>query len=184
MAYSDAELIQGIRNKDDKALKHLYVAHYNMVRHFIVSNNGTEDDAKDIYQEGIMVFYEKALSGNLELTCQIKTFLYAVCRRQWLKKLVQQSKFIGKIEDNESLPEINDDEIVDMDERESDIKKMQGAMAKLGEPCVSIISDYYLHNASMQDICDKMGYTNADNVKNQKYKCLVRLKKIFFINRG
>ncbi|MFM7022134.1 MAG: RNA polymerase sigma factor [Flavobacteriales bacterium] len=184
MGYSDAELIQGIRNKDDRALKHLYVTHYNMVRHFIISNNGSEDDAKDIYQEGVMVFYDKVHSGNLELSCQIKTFLYAVCRRQWLKKLVQQSRFIGKIEESETLADISDDDVFTIDEKEKDIKKMQVAMGKLGEPCTTIISDFYLHNASMQDICEKMGYTNADNVKNQKYKCLVRLKKIFFINRG
>jgi hypothetical protein len=32
----------------------------------------------------------------------------------------------------------------------------------------------------MQEIAAAFGYTNADNAKNQKYKCLVRLKKIFF----
>ena len=52
---------------------------------------------------------------------------------------------------------------------------------KLGEPCNTIISDFYLYDASMQDICEKFGYTNPDNAKNQKYKCLVRLKRIFFI---
>jgi hypothetical protein len=32
----------------------------------------------------------------------------------------------------------------------------------------------------MQDLTAEFGYTNADNAKNQKYKCLVRLKKLFF----
>jgi hypothetical protein len=32
----------------------------------------------------------------------------------------------------------------------------------------------------MDDITEKFGYTNADNAKNQKYKCLKRLKKTFF----
>ncbi|RZK15573.1 MAG: sigma-70 family RNA polymerase sigma factor, partial [Flavobacterium sp.] len=50
----------------------------------------------------------------------------------------------------------------------------------LGEPCKTIIQDFYIHNLSMQDICEKFGYTNTDNAKTQKYKCLQRLKKIFF----
>jgi hypothetical protein len=32
----------------------------------------------------------------------------------------------------------------------------------------------------MQEIATDFKYTNADNAKTQKYKCLVRLKKIFF----
>jgi hypothetical protein len=32
----------------------------------------------------------------------------------------------------------------------------------------------------MQEICTEFGYTNADNAKTQKYKCLTRLKKLFF----
>jgi hypothetical protein len=32
----------------------------------------------------------------------------------------------------------------------------------------------------MQQLAEMFGYTNADNAKNQKYKCLMRLKKLFF----
>ena len=32
----------------------------------------------------------------------------------------------------------------------------------------------------MIEIASFFGYTNADNAKNQKYKCLMRLKKLFF----
>jgi hypothetical protein len=32
----------------------------------------------------------------------------------------------------------------------------------------------------MDEIAEKFGYTNSDNAKNQKYKCLQRLKKYFF----
>ena len=58
--------------------------------------------------------------------------------------------------------------------------KMKIALESLGEPCKTIIQDYYMHSLSMQDICEKFGYTNSDNAKTQKYKCLQRLKKLFF----
>jgi predicted DNA-binding protein YlxM (UPF0122 family) len=45
---------------------------------------------------------------------------------------------------------------------------------------MTILEDYYLHKKSMQEIAEKFGYTNAENAKNQKYKCLMRLKKLFF----
>ena len=60
-----------------------------MVQTFILNNSGTSDDAKDIFQEAMIVLYEKVRSGSFELNCQIKTYVYSVCRRLWLKRLHQ-----------------------------------------------------------------------------------------------
>jgi hypothetical protein len=54
------------------------------------------------------------------------------------------------------------------------------AIEQLGEPCRTLLEDFYMGNLTMEQISEKFGYTNADNAKNQKYKCLQRLKKIFF----
>ena len=32
----------------------------------------------------------------------------------------------------------------------------------------------------MQELADVFGYHNPDNAKNQKYKCMNRLRKLFF----
>ena len=53
-------------------------------------------------------------------------------------------------------------------------------MSKIGEPCKSLLDAYYIQKKHMQEIATDFGYTNADNAKTQKYKCLVRLKKLFF----
>ncbi len=57
---------------------------------------------------------------------------------------------------------------------------MHHSLDQLGEPCKTILRDFYLYNKSMEEITDKFGYTNADNAKTQKYKCLQRLKALFF----
>ena len=57
---------------------------------------------------------------------------------------------------------------------------MEKAIGNLGEPCKSLLEAYYLRKMNMQEIAFSFGYTNAENAKNQKYKCLMRLKKIFF----
>ena len=57
---------------------------------------------------------------------------------------------------------------------------MEDAMNQLGEPCKTLLEDYYIRMQNMQDITDRFGYTNTDTAKNQKYKCLQRLKKLFF----
>jgi DNA-directed RNA polymerase specialized sigma24 family protein len=71
----------------------------------------------------------------------------------------------------------------DLEENErihTEFHAMDKAIASLGEPCKSLLEAYYLEKKSMTDIALSFGYTNAENAKNQKYKCLVRLKKIFF----
>ena len=57
---------------------------------------------------------------------------------------------------------------------------MDRALNSLGEPCKSLLQGYYLKKMDMNALAAEFGYTNADNAKNQKYKCLMRLKKLFF----
>ena len=66
------------------------------------------------------------------------------------------------------------------EQRNAEFEMMEKAISNLGEPCKSLLEAYYMQKQNMQVIAANFGYTNADNAKNQKYKCLMRLKKIFF----
>ena len=66
------------------------------------------------------------------------------------------------------------------EKRNTEFNMMEKAMSGLGEPCKSLLEAFYMEKRSMQEIAASFGYTNAENAKNQKYKCLVRLKKLFF----
>ncbi len=176
---TDREVVLGILNNSEEALNKLYIGYYPMVLQFILNNSGDEDDAKDVYQEAIIVLYDKIKGGSFELSSKLKTYLYSVSRRIWLKKLAQQSKKTNNIADFEDVLAVDEDfEIHEQKDQQFD--QMKKALESLGEPCKTIIQDFYIHNLSMQDICEKFGYTNTDNAKTQKYKCLQRLKKLFF----
>ncbi|MGV3640521.1 MAG: RNA polymerase sigma factor [Adhaeribacter sp.] len=177
--FSDEALLAGIRKEEEAALAYLYKHHFPMILHFVQNNNGTDDEAKDIYQEAVIIFYEKIRDGGLELNCQIKTYLYSVCRRLWLKRLALKNRFAGLVSESDSFVEVEED-LAAADEQEEKFNKMGEALGLLGEPCKTLLEDFYIQDLSMQTITDKLGYTNADNTKNQKYKCLMRLKKLFF----
>ncbi len=150
-----------------------------MVLQMVLNNSGSEADAKDIYQESIIILYSKVKAGNFELTSKLKTYIYSVCRRIWLKKLNQRGNKECELKDvHDFLSVENDLEIHEM--RDLQFSKMEESLLMLGEPCRTIIQDFYMQNKSMQEICDKFGYTNPENAKTQKYKCLQRLKKLFF----
>ena len=174
---TEEELIMGIKQGDNLALSILYKESYAVVSHFIFNNNGSIDDAKDVYQEAIIIFYEKVIGENFEINCKIGTYLYSVCRRIWLRKLAGKSNYTGKIDDFEGFLPIEESE---NEYKEENFEAMSTSLNKLGEPCKTLIEDFYIHNLNMNTISEKFGYTNADNAKNQKYKCLMRLKKLFF----
>jgi len=176
---TDSEVVLGILNNSEEALNRLYTGYFPMVLQFILNNNGDEDDAKDVYQESIIILYNKIRGGDFELTSKLKTYIYSVSRRIWLKKLAQHSKKTNNISEFEDVIAVEVD--VELhEEKEIQFDKMDSALQHLGEPCKTIIQDFYINNLSMQDISEKFGYTNTDNAKTQKYKCLQRLKKLFF----
>jgi RNA polymerase sigma factor (sigma-70 family) len=178
---NEQALLKGLAGNDRKAIESIYRAHYSMIQTLIINNSGTSDDARDIFQEAIIVLYEKAKSGSFELHAQLKTYLYAVSRRLWLKKLAFNKRYSG---DLANAPEsiATDDDIELYEHRSQDFELMERALQHLGEPCKELLEEYYIRKKNMSEIAKEFGYTNAENAKNQKYKCLMRLKKIFFGN--
>lgn len=176
---NEKALLQGLARSDKKAIEIIYRENYNMVQSLIINNSGSTDDAKDIFQEAMIVLYEKVRSGTFELNCLIKTYVYSVSRRLWLKRLQQMNRYVPAIENLQDTVLVEED--VEENERiNGEFQAMEKAINSLGEPCKSLLEAYYLEKKSMQEIALFFGYTNAENAKNQKYKCLVRLKKIFF----
>lgn len=172
-------LLRGLVNNDSKAIETIYKENYNMVQAFILNNSGTYDDARDIFQEAMITLYEKAKSESFVLTCQIKTYIYSVCRRLWLKRLQQLGRYVSAGENLEETVSVEEDLEIH-EKRNAEFAIMERAMGSLGEPCKSLLDAYYIQKKGMTEIATEFGYTNADNAKNQKYKCLMRLKKLFF----
>ena len=176
---NEQSLLQGLAKNDKKAVETIYKENYNMVQALIIRNNGGVDDAKDIFQEAMIVLYEKVRSGSFELNCLIKTYVFSVSRRLWLKRLQQMNRYSPEVESLQEVIPV-EEEVEDHNRRNSEFQVMERALNNLGEPCKSLLEAYYLQKNSMQEIALNFGYTNADNAKNQKYKCLMRLKKLFF----
>jgi len=172
-------LLDGLAANDTNVIEAIYRENYPAIKSFIIRNNGYPDDARDVFQEAMIVLFEKARSGSLVLSCQLQTYMYSVCRRLWLKKLQKQIRFNQSIEPVHEIVAVEDD-IEWHEKRNDDFIMMENALQKIGEPCKSLLEAFYIEKRSMPEIADLFGYTNADNAKTQKYKCLMRLKKLFF----
>ena len=176
---NEQALLKGLAQNDSKAVETLYKSHFTMIQHFVENNNGSFDDARDVFQEAMIALYEKVQLDSFVLTCQIKTYLFSICKHLWLKRLQQMGKYSSPLSENEESISIEMD-MGQIEKKDAAFAIMDRALNSLGEPCKSLLEGYYLNKKGMQELASQFGYINADNAKNQKYKCLMRLKKLFF----
>ena len=176
---NEQSLLKGLAKNDAKAVEALYQRYFSTIQHFVTNNNGSFDDAKDVFQEAMISLYEKVQNDSFTLTCSIKTFLYSICKHLWLKRLQQMGKYSSPLSTEEESISVEND-MEDFEQKDAAYAMMDRSLNSLGEPCKSLLEGYYLNKKGMQALAEEFGYTNADNAKNQKYKCLMRLKKLFF----
>lgn len=184
LVFTDKEYIEGLRHNNDAVIRSIYKKFYPVIARMVLNNSGTEEEARDVFQETVLVLYHHAKESSFTLTCAIQTYLYSVARRLWLKQLYKKngiSKLDERFYEGEDFAAEGDMEAYN--EREQNLGRMKESIGQLGEPCKTLLEDFYTRHLSMEEISEKFGYTNADNAKNQKYKCLQRLKKIFFIDK-
>ena len=175
----DRYIIEGLAKQEKSIIENIYKLYFEMIVRFVQKNKGSFDDAADLFQEAMIVIYQKSLDSNFVLNCQFKTYLYSVCRRLWLKKLQRDQKAGILVEELETVVAVETDMEAHL-ENQLNFQMMDKALNEIGEPCKSLLNAYYIQRKNMQEIATDFKYTNADNAKTQKYKCLMRLKKIFF----
>lgn len=185
-APTEQALLQGLASGDPKATRQVYQQHYPTILHWIQGGGGDEADASDIFQEAMVVLFEKSGDPNFRLSCKIGTYLFAIAKHLWYKKLAGKKKqpiaFMEGAGDDGTSQWAYEEDLNSHQEREAHFGQLDTALEQIGEPCRSLLKAFYHHDKSMQEIAASFGYTNPDNAKTQKYKCLMRLKKLFFKN--
>lgn len=182
--HTEVELLTELAAGRRSATEQVYRQHYPTVTKWIQHHGGAEADAADIYQEAMVILYEKAQNQEFRLTCKIGTYLFAISKNLWYKKLQNAQKQPGLLPDSAGIDERFDwayeDDVNAHHEREMHYGQLNAALDQVGEPCRSLLKAFYQQDKSMQEIAAEFGYTNPDNAKTQKYKCLNRLRKLFY----
>lgn len=181
---TDQALLEALAQNDASAMNEIYRLYAQPLVRWIGNRGGIDVDAEDAFQEAVLVLYEKAKDPEFCLTVKIGTYLFAVCKRLWMKKINARAHadtyYTDEIELHWDQGAQEEEDIQRLKEKEAQFEQLATYMYKLGSPCNNLLKDFYIENKSMQEIAVKYGYTNSENAKTQKYKCLTRLKKMFF----
>jgi len=168
------EIIEGIKARDNCVLQYVYKNHYPSIHHFIVSNSGSPEDAKDIFQESIIVIYRKVKEQkHFMLSSSFKTFIYSIARNLWLKHL-RAIKYEGqKIQDQQGYMELKDEPFkVSNDDLKMSL--YQKYFKQLPEDCQNILK-LTARDIPQKEIAQAMNFKSENYVKKRKHNCKDKL---------
>ncbi len=173
----DARILDQIGKGDEEALVKLYQANERQVSAFITRNNGTQDDADDMLQEALVVMWERVRAGRYEHKAKISTFIFAIVKNMWLRRLARTRREIATDMANDPTPSDDSSGLEQLIETE-EAGQVASALTSLGDPCRKLLLLYYWEELAMDEIAVQMGFANADTVKSKKYQCKKALEKL------
>jgi RNA polymerase sigma factor (sigma-70 family) len=174
----DQILIEGIIRQNEKVIAEVYKEFFPSVRQFIYRNRGSSEDARDIFNDAIMVVVLKGRENKLVLKCSLKTYVYAISRNLWLKKLKSEKLEMiryEEIEDSMMGAEIMEEE--EFDEVRAKLLYQKHLM-RISTTCQQLIENF-LEGKTYKEIVEEMNLDNESYARKRKYRCIkILIKRI------
>lgn len=169
----DSEIIAFIRSgKDQKAFTELY-RDLPPVARYIRKNSGSRADAKDIFQDALVVLHRKITTTDFTLTASLSTYLIAICRNLWSAELRRRKKFTSELSNAAEEPT----DIEALLANENQFGLAERALRSLGAKCLDLLQRFYITHESLLVIADAIGLSGEGAAKTRKYKCLEEARK-------
>lgn len=167
--YTVEAILTGLKNSDNDVLRYVYRKYYSEIRFFVIRNSGSEEDAKDTFQEALIVIYKKLKGDGLELKCSFKTYLYSVSRIVWLRHLGNSRIQTDELSDNQVFVDFDDnmEELVSEQDRYSLYQKH---FLTLHKDCQTILK-LFLEKVPLKEIQKRMNLKSEKYIKKRKFQC-------------
>ena len=169
---TDSQILDGVRARDRTILTYVYEHYFPMIREFILKNSGTEEDARDIFQESLVVIFEKLKSDEVKLSSKFKTYFYAICRNKWLMVLRKRRtgpKMVVDTQLVESNHPVSTEELA----KHEQYKLFRTHFKSLSDDCKKLL-DFFFTGHSLREIGGFMGFSEM-YAKKRKFICQKRL---------
>lgn len=166
--------IKGLLENNPKVLRQIYTNHADKVKNYILKQGGSVDDAKDIFQEALIIIYKKAQKADFQLTSQFSTYLLGICRFIYLRKLKKNRNNHVTNDELEGYKYDSNLEKTILDNEKHQI--YEANFQKLGQVCRDLL-ELYFAKTNMEDIAVKLNLKNGHTARNRKYRCQKELEK-------
>jgi len=179
--YSDDELLRllGSGKAIDNPVKHLYEKYFYVLSSYIEQNQGSREDAEDIFQEVVLTFIDLVRKNKFRGESSVKTFLFAVNRNIWLNELKKRGRQLKRNEKFSVEQPDAEPGVEKMISNREARKQVFNIIDSLGEVCKKILLAFYYENLPISEILTRLDYQNEQVVRNKKAKCMKSLEEKF-----
>jgi RNA polymerase sigma factor (sigma-70 family) len=167
-----------IEGKESKVFEYLYQKVYPLVKNYIKKNSGIAEDADDVFQDALLVFYKQVKGNQFDEKYKVFGYVYKISVNRWLNK-INKDKRIQLEEDISELDQKNIEfERID---NSNDTKKQDiivQLFKQLGEKCEEIMSLTTYYDLSIEDIQHRLEMKSEGSVKMQLKRCRDKLVEL------
>lgn len=180
----DQKILNAIRSGyNDEALELLYNRTLRKVRRYITQNSGDTEEANDIFQDALVIFFHKVKKDMFDPEQSIDGYIYTIARNLWITKTRREQRmkryreYIEKTEED-----VMPDHMTHIMNREKS-STMNKVFLQLDENCQKLLKLAVFDRLSMKEISLRMGHKNEHVSKAQHYRCKQYLSKLVKGNR-
>ena len=151
----------------EKLFISLYKSTFPAVARYVSKMGGSFDEAKDIFQDALVIYYEKAASGSLSHQTNEKAYLMGISKHLWLKKYSADSKLVpidGFDEENTEEAKVADNRILCF-------------LQTAGKKCMDLLRSFYYDQLPLNEVAEQFGFSGVRSATVQKYKCLEKVRE-------
>lgn len=161
-------------------LQQLYKKALPDVTKMVKKLGGTWDDAKDVFQDAVVIMFRKIKENNFDMSIEPERFVFHVSRNLWLNKLKRDKKQ----QNIDDVPEFGDQtkdviQVMDLKEREQSIRDV---LKQLGERCAELLKSLIFDDLDYAEVAEKMQMASTDVVKTTKNRCKTKLMDLLNLN--
>lgn len=170
------EILTDLKGENNSAFGELYKNYFYSVNRFITNNNGSTNDAEDVFQDTMIILLEKLRKDNFQLTASLKTYIMAISKNIWLNKLRKTYKEVDLTNENSNI--YFDQIDIAIDHEKNYMDKLQNYLHMITDHCQGLIHDMFFKEKSIAQIQKEYGYSTIHNTQNQKHKCIEQIRKV------
>lgn len=167
--------LDALLQNDEKALKQLYNEVFPSITGYVLEHNGTEADARDIFQEALLAIFQKAKTGQLNIHSGFEGYLYGVCRNLWLMQLrKRQRQRVTNMDDRQH--DTGTDSFGEAEEtanRYARQRLIEEQFAALGEGCRKLLQLAWT-GKPLEEVARLLNNTYA-YIRKKKSECMGKL---------
>lgn len=160
--FSDKNLIEGIRNQDDKVLNWIYENYLPLIRKHILQNSGNQADVSDIFQDTIIILYDQVVEGSFKLKSDLKGYFYGIAKNRWKEQLRSRKETLVLDEEISDDPESEEISSLVLE------RIISRAFNKL-KPDYQAVLKLYSEGRSYEDIAKELDLKTETNARRKKY---------------